>query len=392
MAPYCLLFGFTGIFGFILCEFKKSRKSDLIFLIVLTGILIVMASVRAHTVGVDTEVYMDYFSNMVGRSPSFLVSKENIYWREPAYGLLNFIFAQITDSPAVFMGIVSGLIIGLRSILIYRYSSKIWLSVFVYITFGFFGYAMCTLRQELGISVALFALPFLQKRKIIPYMLIVILAACFHISLWVMIPVYFFVHIPFNKITLQILGAGTVLLLIFSEQILTVITKVVYQNYQPGSYYTLGRDYSTAVFPVVFFILSLLLMKKLLKNNPENIVLMHFSCYAAVLFILTIRHFVFQRIALIFLPVLILLIPELLECSAPDPEKVEELLRLQGLDKARQKQQKDKMASLMAEHKNAVTLYYTVMGLLMAGCITYYLFLLSTNRLGLVPYIPFWKL
>ena len=207
MAPYCLLFGFTGIFGFILCEFKKSRKSDLIFLIILTGILIVMASVRAHTVGVDTEVYMDYFSNMVGRSPSFLVSKENIYWREPAYSLLNFIFAKITNSPAVFMGIVSGLIIGLRSIFIYRYSSKIWLSVFIYITFGFFGYAMCTLRQELGISVALFALPFLQKRKIIPYMLIVILAACFHISLWVMIPVYFFVHIPFNKVTLQILGA-----------------------------------------------------------------------------------------------------------------------------------------------------------------------------------------
>ena len=223
-------------------------------------------------------------------------------------------------------------------------------------------------------------------------MLIVILAACFHISLWVMIPVYFFVHIPFNKVTLQILGAGTVLLLIFSEHILTVITKVVYQNYQPGSYYTLGRDYSTAVFPVLFFILSLLLMKKLLKNNPENIVLMHFSCYSAVLFILTIRHFVFQRIALIFLPVVLLLIPELLECAAPDPNKVEEPLRLQGLDKSRQKQQKDKMASLMGEHKNAVTLYYTVMGLLMAGCITYYLFLLSANRLGLVPYIPFWKL
>ena len=84
----------------------------------------------------------------------------------------------------------------------------------------------------------------------------------------------------------------------------------------------------------------------------------------------------------------LLLIPELLECAAPDPNKVEELLRLQGLDKSRQKQQKDKMASLMGEHKNAVTLYYTVMGLLMAGCITYYLFLLSANRLGLVPTIP----
>ena len=48
----------------------------------------------------------------------------------------------------------------------WKHSSIVWLSVFVYITFDFFGYALCTLRQELAISIALFGIPFLQDRKV----------------------------------------------------------------------------------------------------------------------------------------------------------------------------------------------------------------------------------
>lgn len=390
MAPYWLLLLFAGVSGLLVCELKKSRRRDLLFLAVMTVVMVAMAALRAKTVGVDTRMYMEYFSGVCGQNASFLLDKANLYWKEPAYSLLNFLISRVSQDPAVFMGIASGLIIVLRSVFLYRYSPSPWLSVVVYIGFGFFGYALCTIRQELAISVAMFALPCIQNRRLLPYLGIVALAALFHTSAWFLIPVYFLARLPLNKITLGIYCGGTLLILLFSEQMLAFVTKYVYRSYQPGSYYTQGRDLSTAVFPVLVFVLAFLMMKKLLAGNPANIVLINFSCYAALLFLLTLKHFIFQRIALLFLPAALLLLPEILNCAKPGGETRAELERLRSLDKGRQKQQRDRIIALTAEYKNQLALYYTTLGLLLVCCAVYYLFLLSANRLLLVPYVPLW--
>lgn len=390
MGPYWLLLFIAGGSGFLLCELKKSRSRDLIFVAALICAMVVMGAVRNPTVGVDTQMYMDYFSEVCGQNFAFLFDRANLYWKEPGYSLLNFAVSRVTQNPQVMVGLISALIIILRGIFIYFYSSSSWVSIFVYISFGFFGYALCTLRQELAISILLFALPFLQKRRLLPFVLITVAAALFHASAWLLLPIYFIANLPLNRITLSIYAGGTLLMLLISEPLLGFVTKYVYKIYQPGSYYTMGRDYSTAVFPVVVFILSILLMKKLLALRPENRVLINFSCYAAFLFVLTLKHFIFQRIALLFLPVALLLIPEFLRCAIPDPEKQEKLRGLLALDNARKKQNRDRIAELRLELKNEMALYYTVLGLLLAGCMVYFLFLLSSNRLLLAPYHTIW--
>lgn len=388
MAPYWGLLAFTGILGFLLCELKQSRKRDFVFLAAIAVVMVAMAALRAPSVGVDTQPYLNTFKYISGAETfSDFWVRSGAYRKEPGYSLLNFIVAHFTKDPIVFMGIVSALIITLRLIFLYFYSPSVWISGFVYISFGFFGYAMCTLRQELAISIMMFALPLIQKKKIVPYMLICAVAATFHMSLWIMIPVYFIAQLPVNKIMLGIYSAGTLGILLFSEKFLDFITQYVFKAYKPGTYYTLGRNYSTAVFPVLVFILAMLLFKKLVERNPRNTIWINLSCYAALLFILTLKNFIFQRVALVFLPVALLLIPELVLAVRPNGEKLEELARYQAMDKARQKQHKDKIASLKIEHKNEMALYYTSMGLVLAGCAIYFLFLLSANRLLLVPYV-----
>ena len=227
MLPYILLAVLAGGFGLV-CERRQSRRLDFAFLLLLTAVMVGMALLRAPQVGIDYEfTYKNYFNQTDGQGLAWLTSPANAYKSEPGYGVLNLLVGIFTDSPLVFAGIASSLIILLRMAWTWKHSSIVWLSVFVYITFDFFGYALCTLRQELAISIALFGIPFLQKRKIVPYMLIAVVAGLFHTSLWIMVPIYFLATLPVNKITLPLYLGGTVCVLLFAEPLVELFIRFV---------------------------------------------------------------------------------------------------------------------------------------------------------------------
>lgn len=319
MLAYWLLLLLAVAAGFLICERKQSRKRDLLFLCGISLVMMGMAAVRANSVGVDTKVYAEYFQNVIaGGGPSFLMSAENMYLREPAYAVLNYLISLVTHNTVAAMGILSAIIILLRALFIYRYSPSVWVSVFVFISFGFFGYAMCTIRQEIAISIFLFAVPCIQNRKLLPYLALTVLGALFHSSIWFMLPLYWIANWKLNWKLLSLYGGGILFFLLFSEPILGVVTRYIYKSYTPGSYYMMGRNFNTAFVPIILFLAAFLMQKVLLERNPKNRVLVNLSCIAALLFILTLKHFVFQRIALICFPAALLLIPEILASLRPD--------------------------------------------------------------------------
>jgi len=389
MVTYNLLLLFITLLGFSFCEIKKSKNRDIIFLCIVSVAMIVMSTLRADTVGIDYKPYAEYFQTVCQNDFTFLLSNANIYRTEPEYGLLNYVISLFSHNTYVFMGIVSTLIVGLRAFAIYKYSSSVWVSMFVFVSFGFFGYSLCTLRQEIAISIALFAIKYLQDKKPIPYFLIIILAATFHKSLWILIPIYFIAHIPLNWKSLSVYGAGTLFILLFSIPILNFITQYIFKHYTEDNYFLRGRDFNTAYIPLVLFLVVMLLRKNLLERNPKNIVLINFICYAGLLFILTLKHFIFQRLALIFLPAALFLIPEILNAMAVDESKYEELSQLKIGDKTKKKQLLIKRGKLKNELRDAKSMYYATIGFILFGGFIYQMFLLNVNRLLIVPYVTF---
>lgn len=389
MVPYYGLLIFAVVFGIVFCELKKSDKRNLIYVAVLGVMMVLMAAFRAPSVGIDTQPYLDYFSACFGQGWSFVFDRANLYWKEPGYTVLNLLISWVTQSPRLFLGITSGLIIIMRLVFICKNSSMIWVSVVVYISFGFFSYSMCTLRQELAISIFMLFIPYLMNRRFLPYALGTLLAATFHLSVLICLPIYFIVHLPLKKWLLGLYCGATLAVLMVSETAIGFVTRFIYKDYQPGSYYMMGRDYNTAFFPILFLVLAVLLYRKLVSQNKHNVVLVNICCYAALLFALTVKHFIFQRIALLFLPILILLIPEIIRCAAPDEAIREQIEQMKQIEAHRKKQQTGKLGAAKAELKNQKSLYYTVMGLVLAGGAIYFTFLLASNRLGLVPYTIF---
>lgn len=385
MVPYYVLLGVVSVLGFVLCELKKSRRRDLIYVCICTVLMLLMAGLRSGKVGVDYGAYANYFIKVTREDFSYALSMSHGFPLEPGYRLLNYLISLITSNVYIFMAIISAVIIVPRMVFVYKYCKSTWLGVFVYVSFGFFGYAMCTLRQELGITVAMFAIPFLQNKKPLPFFLIVALSGMFHSSMWIFLPFYFIAWIPVNWKSLAVYVSGTVFVLIFSEVILNFITDYIYTGYKPGSMFTEGRSLNTAFIPILLFLCALLMKKRLLEYDPRNVILLNFSCYAALLFVLTIKHFIFQRVALIFLPAAILLIPQMLASVDVDMSQYA-LLEQEAPDPSKKKQFLGKQAELKRRLKDEKNFYYMTMGFILFGGLIYFAFLQYANRLLLVPY------
>lgn len=388
LLPYVLLLIISGVLGIVICEWHSSPKKELIVLGVMTLLMCIMAALRSGSVGVDYNwVYRDYFLAVSKNGFSYMLSPENMYRIEPIYGLLNQAVALFTDNPLVLWWTASVVIILLRAIFVWKYSSKTWLSIFCYIGLGFFTYALCTLRQELGISVAMFALPYLQKRKPIPYFLIVLLAGFCHSSLFVLLPVYFIITVPPNKWMVGLYTAAMLVVILFSEVLLAWVVQVIprFSIYTPDSYYLKGRSVNTVLIWIIILVIAALLYKKLLERDKNNLVLFNLFLYGTLIMSLTVKHFIFQRVALNFLPFSIMLIPEMVQCLQPKRDL------LNTLDNAKSnKLNGQQIVALKRELKDSARMYYSVMGLLMLLVVLEYLFLLYANRLLLVPYTPFW--
>ncbi len=388
MLPYIVLLAVSGAAGILICERKPSRKNELIVLGIMTLLMCAMAALRGENVGVDYDwVYRDYFLAAREHGFAFLLSDQNIYRVEPVYGLLNQVVALFTPDPMALWWTASVVIILLRVVFIWRYSPKLWLSVFCYIGLGFFTYALCTLRQELGISVAMFALPFLQRRKLLPYFAIVLLAGLCHSSLFILLPVYFIAAIPPNRWMIGLYATAFMSVIFFSEILLKWFVALLprFSMYTPDSYYLKGRDINTVIIWVIVVLIAALLYKRLLERDKNNLVLFNLFLWGTLIMTLTMKHFIFQRVALVFLPFSVVLIPEMVQSMLPSAQLHSAPDGAKG-----GKMNNQQIAAQKHKHREDIRMYYSVMGLLILLVVLEYLFLLHANRLLLVPYTPFW--
>ncbi len=288
MVIYNLLLLAILILGVGICEIKKSRRNDAIFLCVTSVLLVTIASLRADTVGVDYNfVYAPFFKNVCEQGFSYVFSTQNAYFLEISYSAINYLVSLFTDDVRILMLVIAMLSTALTSTLLYKYCAVPWIGMFVYVSFGFFGNSMSFIRQSLGIAVFLFALQFVREKKILPYILLVLLAATFHKSLLVMLPFYFLAWIPINWKSLLSYGVATVLVMIFSWQLFYFVTDTLgifsfYNTFQ-GMYYMNPRNWQTAAVPVLCGIASVVLARLLLKRNPKNLVYVNFAVFGALL-------------------------------------------------------------------------------------------------------------
>ena len=286
---------------------KPNKKLKLLFLFVCFLQLLLIALFR-NDLGFDYQMYTEGFYRMGMEGFSNL---SYLDW-EIGFVLFTKVIVFFTKNHVIYLAIISAICFACTGWFIYKFSKKIWLSVILYVNLYFFFLSMNFLRQSIAISITLFAWQFLQKKKFLPYLVIIIIAALFHTTALIMIPVYFIVKIKPSTLLALLYCYALLFFYISSEGFLRLITNFFHQEYQSSVFLSQGISLIYAVFPMIILVLSMILKNRLIEKKASNQYLISLAFLSVFLMIIMSRHAILERFSYYSYIYFILLIPEII--------------------------------------------------------------------------------
>lgn len=211
---------------------KVNDKAKRTFLIWCGIAMFIMIALRHKDVGSNDSnnyfVNWEFLSNVSFSGLKAYIPESNF---ETGYLFFVWVFSHIFPS-GQFVFILSALLFTTALCrYIYKNSEDPELSFVMYICLGLYTFMAQGLRQAMAMSICLFALEFCKKRKLLPFILLVLLATTFHTSAIVFVVVYFIYGFTLN-IRTGIVSLGIAgLLLVFSKQIAAIGNMIFEREY-----------------------------------------------------------------------------------------------------------------------------------------------------------------
>ena len=202
------------LFSFCLCE-QYANPREKIFVnysyIVLAAILIIFTAGR-YEVGYDWVAYYDFFTK-----------RDDISGFEPGYIFYNNLF------PTYYTMQIITCIIGCVVLFKYIYNNSFY-PILVLFFCVFSGYSYMTLtfdtfRQFIAETIIILGMPFVKKRKLIPWVLIIAFAMQFHVSAIFAFFIYF-LNFRFSKKTYYIIFFGCVFIYFCGSSLINGILQI----------------------------------------------------------------------------------------------------------------------------------------------------------------------
>ncbi|MGN1107003.1 MAG: EpsG family protein, partial [Huintestinicola sp.] len=218
------------------------------------------------------------------------------------YLILNIIMALLILLPVAFV--------------ILKYSKMPWLSCWIYLSVTFFYNSMNFTRQSLAASIVLLGFHFIREKKHWAVILLALIGSLFHVSVLVVIPVYFFSLIkPSWKLYVGI-GAVAVGVFAFSEKIIEfLLTNVIksYSHYLNTVFLAVGLSKVFLIVPFLFFILAISAYFSGWKDKcSEAGVMTNFLFFNCLIWLFITKHFILERFSLPIYIFIILSVPEMM--------------------------------------------------------------------------------
>lgn len=208
---------------------------------------------------------------------------------EIGYELLNRIsYFFSTDYAGVFV-LSSAIIIFFFGVGIYQNSPVPALSIFLFVTLGYFFYSMNSVRHFMALAIFFFAIRYMKTVSVssfIKFTALILVAASFHKIALIAIPIYFVFTRKFSMRYYAVIAILLVICAALNKQIMALIFSFVYSAYK-GSVYNV---YDFSVFNVLlcamatFFAIAY--YKPLLKADKSNIIFINAAIFM-LLFYLT---------------------------------------------------------------------------------------------------------
>jgi transmembrane protein EpsG len=184
------------------------------------------------------------------------------------------------------------------------------LALTIFYVLFFYVFSMTAIRQSLAMAATMICYEFIKRKKLIPYILILILASTIHKSILIFLPFYFICRLKNTKFIFPL-----VLILFPIIMVLRSTVGVFIINFGGYEVYDQYEGAGTFTFTTIFLFVSaaaLFRQKLILQNSPGNIHYYHAFAFALVLLPLSWISPVLLRVTMYFSIFMILLIPQLI--------------------------------------------------------------------------------
>lgn len=299
--------------------FAHKNSAQTAFLLCAGAILVAVATLR-YGIGYDYFNYQELYEQL-GPMPVAQLLQDHVALEFPGYALYTRLCYLLGLS---YRGLLLVTNLFLTSVVLWfikKYSPLPWLSLYLYLTMQFFAHSMNLFRQSIAATICLLAYPFLKKRKLLPFVLIVLIAATFHVSAVFLLPFYWVLNWKADGRIYAVIGAVCVPFYLFSNQAAQFLTQYLFPNYAGyiGSRYWVGLGERYAVYPILYFAAVFLLRKKLLSADSNNRQLINSAFYVMLLYIFSTHHMILERFSIYLFMYGMILLPKLVDCFGTEP-------------------------------------------------------------------------
>lgn len=292
----------------------KIRKK---YIIICSVVLILQSGLRNVAVGADTYTYLMNYESVSHFPWSRVISDFKEYYeygigKDPGFDVLQKMQQTIIDDYQFFLFSVAVLFFIVFGNFLLKNSKRfidVILGFLVYSVLFYSFYSLTGIRQTIATAITLYSYEFVKKKKIIPFILLVLIASTIHKSSVFFFIFYFLCRIKNTKYLFNLTLFMFPVFFQFKDKMASYLMIISgYDKYEV-------MDGGAITFTVFFLIIGItgLLRRKVILSNDSN-ASNYYNAFSIVLIFLPITWVnpTFMRINMYFTIFLTLFIPEIL--------------------------------------------------------------------------------
>ena len=267
------------------------------YIIFICFILILQSGLRNIAVGPDTYQYSQMFEQDIVMSwndifQNFVDVYQNKIGKDAGYPLLEKVFSVFSTEYRLLLFFIAIVFFISLGHFLYKNTYSIRDALFAFVLYQALFYSFFSItgiRQTLVTAITFWSFEYIKKRKIIPFLILIILAATIHKTVLIFLPLYFIANIKKTKL-IYLLSFVLFPITMYIKQYITLWLAVI-SSVDSYLFYTSESDIAgTPVFTTLIFlivILGWLFMNKTIIKYPDSFRLFNAIALAFVLTPLT---------------------------------------------------------------------------------------------------------
>lgn len=255
---------------------ERQQLNNYIFLITIFAVLFLISAGRYY-VGNDYGEYVDIFLkihqnrnvssefgfNGVVRAIQFLCGEEQFI---PIFSVIAFV--------TIFFFLKA----------VYEQADWFAYGFFLFMACGYYLSSLNTIRYYFALAIAMYAAKYIIKGDYVRFLLWIAVAACFHKTVLIVIPIYWFATRQWKRREIAAVLILCASLLLFKDFYRKIIF-MIYPYYENSAFDTGNTSYINIAKGICIFIFALLYYKEAIKDNKQNLFYFYLNIGSILLYL-----------------------------------------------------------------------------------------------------------